>query len=271
MEIRKITDSIFFGTQFNSCNSTFIVTKDGAVVVDTPMVPAQARAWKAEIEKHTPVKYVIIQEAHTDHYCGSCYLGGTVIGNPDTVDRLQKAKVEDLIKEMAFMAPDEPKPDSSFYFRPPEIVLKGDATLRMGDRTIEILRMPGHTPQQTAVYIPDQRTVIVSDNINLASPIFVDAVPYEWLKSLDRLNELDVDIVIPGHGEVTDKSAFANMKGQIQTWLNVIGKAVDAGASLEETFKRVNEAKEFARVPKEGPMAGFFKMNVESLHRALKK
>lgn len=271
MEVRKITDSIFFGTGFNSCNSTFIVTKDGAVVVDTPMVPAQAKAWKAEIEKHAPVKYVIVQEAHTDHYCGSCYLGGTVIGNADTVDRLKKAQVQDLINEMAFMAPDEPKPDDSFYFRPPEIVLQGEATLRMGSLDVEILRVPGHTRQQTAVYVPDQRVLIASDNINLASPIFVDAVPYEWLKSLDRLNELDVDVVIPGHGEVTDRSAFGKMKAQIQVWIDVIGKAVKAGASLEETFKQINEAKEFSQVPKEGPMAGFFKMNVESLYRALKK
>ena len=61
------------------------------------------------------------------------------------------------------------------------------------------------------------------------------------------------------------------MKGKIQVWIDVIGKAVDAGASLEETFTRINEAREFSQVPKEGPMAGFFRMNVESLYKALKK
>lgn len=269
MELQSITDSIFFGTKFNSCNSTFIVTKDGAVVVDTPMAPTQAKAWKAEIEKHAPVRYVIIDEAHTDHYCGSCYLGGTVIGNSDTVEKLKQAKAEDLIKEMAFMAPDEPAPDSSFYFRPPEIVLKGEATLRMGDRTIEILRVPGHTPQQLAVYIPEDRVLIASDNVNLGSPVFIDALPYEWLTSLDRLDTLDVDVVLPGHGEATDKSAFSRMKEKIQMWLDVIGRSVAAGASMEETFNRVRASREFSQAPEEGPAAGFFRMNVESLYKAL--
>jgi hypothetical protein len=33
--------------------------------------------------------------------------------------------------------------------------------------------------------------------------------------------------------------------------VDVIGRSVKAGASLEETFKQINQAKEFSQVPKE--------------------
>jgi hypothetical protein len=47
-------------------------------------------------------------------------------------------------------------------------------------------------------------------------PIFIDALPHEWMTSLDQLSELDVDHVIPGHGEATDKRAIGMMKNMIQ-------------------------------------------------------
>ena len=269
--MQKVTDNIYAKTTFQGCNSGFIVTREGAVVIDTPMVPSEAQGWKKEIESHGPVKYVIINEAHTDHYCGGCYLGGTLIGTEESLNALKAAKVEDLIKELSWMAPNSQGPDESFYFKPPEIVLKGEAGIHLGDHTINILSVPGHTPKQLAVHIPEERAVFTSDNINLAIPIFINAIPDAWLESLDRLNELDVDYVIPGHGEVTDKSAFALMKDKIRVWMDVIGQGIKEGEDLERVKKRVTEAKEFAELPKEGPMAGLFYMNVEALYRALVK
>ncbi len=268
--MKQITENVYAKTTFQGCNSGFIVTGEGAVVVDTPMVPAQARDWKREIERHAPVKYVIINEAHTDHYCGSCYLGGTVIGTEDSVMALKNARVDDLIRELSWMAPGSPKPDESFFFRPPEIALEGEAILHLGEHTIHILSVPGHTAKQLAVYVPEERTIFSSDNINLGIPIFIDAVPDEWIRSLDRLSELDVDHVIPGHGDVTDKSAFDKMKNMILTWMDVVGGAIKEDMDLEQTRQRVINAKEFEAIPKEGQMEGLFNMNLESLYRALK-
>ena len=269
--MQKITDHIYTETAFEGCNSSFVVTKEGAVVVDTPMVPADAQEWKRQIELHAPVKYVIINEAHIDHYCGNCYMGGTVMGTEDTYNALKNAKVEEFINTLSMLAPDSPKPDSSFCFRPPEITVESEATLHLGDHTIKILSVPGHTPKQLAVYVPEERTLFTSDNINLEMPIFISALPGEWVNSLNRLSELDVDYVIPGHGEVSDKSVLETMKNKIQLWVEVVGGAIKEGLDLEETRQRISEAKEFADIPKEEPMAGFVNMNIESLYKMLSK
>ena len=83
--MQKITENVYVETAFQGCNSSFIVTKEGAVVIDTPMVLSKLRTGVKKINEHALVKYVIINEAHTDHYCGSCYLGGTVIGTEESV------------------------------------------------------------------------------------------------------------------------------------------------------------------------------------------
>lgn len=269
--MQKITEHVYAGTAFGGCNSSFVVTKEGAVVIDTPMVPSEARDWQVKITELAPIRYVINGEAHIDHYCGNCYLGGTIIGTQSSRDAITAAKLEDLTGMLQRMSPDSPGPDESFRFRPPDIVLKGEATIYLGDHTFQILFVPGHTPQQLAVYVPEERVVFTSDNINLGIPIFSSAVPHEWLKSLDRLNKLDVDHVIPGHGEVTDRSAFMKMKGMVQMWMDIIGDAVKGGLSLEETHKKASEAGEFAGMPKEGPAGGFFNRNVDALYRAFKK
>jgi glyoxylase-like metal-dependent hydrolase (beta-lactamase superfamily II) len=269
--LQKITDNIFTETTFQGCNSSFIVTKEGAVVIDTPMVPVEAREWKTRIESHAPVRYVIINEAHIDHYCGCCYLEGTVIGTEDTYSALKNAKIEEFIGALSMLAPDSPKPDQNFYFRPPEITIESEGTLHLGDHTIRILSVPGHTPQQLAVHVPEERVLFTSDNINLEIPTFVSALPDEWIKALNRLSELDVDFVIPGHGEVSDNSVIQQMKDKIQLWIQVVGEAIKEGLELEETRQRIMEAKEFSDIPREESMAGFVNMNIESLYRILKQ
>jgi cyclase len=269
--MQKITKNVYVETGFHGCNSGFVVTKEGAVVIDTPMVPVEAMDWKQKIEAHAPVKYVIIDEAHTDHYCGSCYLGGTVIGTDESVKALRNARIEDLIRELSWMAPDSPKPDNTFYFRPPDISINGEITLYLGEYSIKVLSTPGHTAKQLAVHVPEERVLFTSDNINLAIPIFIDALPHEWIKSLNRFKELDVEYVIPGHGEVTDKSAFDTMIEKINMWMDFVGGAINDGLDIEAVRQKIMSAREFASIPKAGPMAGIFNMNLEALYRALSK
>jgi len=102
-------------------------------------------------------------------------------------------------------------------------------------------------------------------------PTFISALPDEWINSLNRLSELDVDHVIPGHGEISDRSVLQIMKDKIQLWVEVVGGAIKEGLDLEETRQRIMEAKEFADIPKEEPMAGFVNMNIESLCKILSK
>ena len=142
-------------------------------------------------------------------------------------------------------------------------------TLFLGDHTFHLIHMPGHTPYNLAVYVPEEGVVFTSDNINLGTPFFGACEPEDWLQSLEHLGFLDVKKVVPGHGEVTDKSCFAVMSGIVKKWRDVVAEAVNKGMSLEEALQKVPEAEMFAGVPKEGPEGYFLRLNIERIYRTL--
>ena len=59
--IREIAPDVFVETEYHGANVAFIVSGEGVILVDAPMLPKQARHWLKEIQKRTgePVRYII--------------------------------------------------------------------------------------------------------------------------------------------------------------------------------------------------------------------
>jgi cyclase len=268
--VQKISPNVYVETGFHGCNSGFVVTTEGIVMVDTPMVPAEAKNWAAEIAKHGTLRYVIDGEPHTDHISGNCYFSGVLIGHEGTRKAVQTIKLDTLKEALQRLAPGAPPPDKDFRFRPPEITINDRMTLYLGKHTFQLLNMQGHTPFQVTVYVPEERVVFVSDNINTRIPYFFQSVPGEWLKTLDRLQEMDVDKIVPGHGDVQDKSYLPKMKRTIQTWLDTVAEAMDKGMSSEEAQKKLTFAREFPELPRDERTATVVRNNVARIYEYLK-
>jgi glyoxylase-like metal-dependent hydrolase (beta-lactamase superfamily II) len=130
--------------------------------------------------------------------------------------------------------------------------------------------MPGHTPFQTVVYIPEKRIVFTSDNISRAVPFFHQAVPDVWLKTLKEMEKLDVDYVVPGHGEVGDKSVFKEMYDNVVIWTKTVKKAIAAGKSEEETMKTTDMYKKLPNLPRDERTPGIIAMNLGAIYKYYK-
>ena len=267
--MKKVTDNIYVESELSRCNNSYVVTSDGVVVIDTPMIPADAKKMVAETAEFGPVRYVINGEPHGDHVSGNCYYGGTVVAHEGTREMMLDLKREDFVKDLKHMAPDSPV-DDDFQYRLPEITFSDKMSLYLGDHSFHMVHLPGHTPYNIAVHVPEERTIFTSDNINLRIPIFISAVPDKWLESLNYLEQLDVDIVVPGHGEVCGKEAFAEMGQKVKNWVNVVSGAIDRKLSVQDAIDLVLNDNRFADLSTEGPDAMFVKGNVENLYRILK-
>src|SRR4029077_6230712 len=84
-----------------------------------------------------------------------------------------------------------------------------DYTLKFGGAEVQLYSFGrGHTGDDTMVYFPDARVVMVSDQITDAAPI-VDFAnggsAKEWTQILDGVLKLDFDMAIPGRGEPKSK------------------------------------------------------------------
>jgi glyoxylase-like metal-dependent hydrolase (beta-lactamase superfamily II) len=96
-------------------------------------------------------------------------------------------------------------------------VLKDDDVVRIGDYLFECIETPGHTAGHICLYEPGKKLFICGDhilgditpNITLSSE---ERNPLkEYLMSLDKVYDLDVELVLPGH-----RSIFKNQKERIQ-------------------------------------------------------
>ena len=239
--MQKITENVYAETGFRGCNPGFVVTKEGVVMIDTPMVPTHALKWREEIRKHGKVHYLINTEPHIDHFSGNYYFDGTVVAHEGTKQKMSTFSVEHLKGLIKPKFPESLALMNEFSFRLPTITFSQNLTLYLGDHTFQLIHLPGHTPFEVAVYIPEERVVFTSDNVFYKVQAWLkDALPYEWLDSLKRIQELDTDVLVPGHGSICDRSYIPEMSTIIQAWIDTVTAAIEQGISLEEAQSKIS-------------------------------
>ncbi len=271
--MQRITDNVYAETELPGCNCGFVVTKEGVVMIDTPMVPTDAIRWRDEIAKHGPVLYLINGEPHDDHFAGSHFFGGTVVGHEGTREAILAASVEELKERLQHMAPESLPFMAELNYRPPTITFSERLTLYAGNHTFRLIHVPGHTPFQVAVYVPEERVVFTSDNVVYrVQSLLSESLPYEWLDSLNLIQELEADVLVPGHGDICDTNYISEMAAFIQAWIDAVAGAIDRGMSLEETQDKVSLLDRYPMPPHIGFLAQKWQhANVARLYEVLKK
>jgi len=88
--------------------------------------------------------------------------------------------------------------------RPTRRLRDGDR-IDLGDRTLTVLHLPGHTPGSIALYDPEHRMLFTGDVVYDPVEELLDDLTgsdiAQYRASMRRLRELDVDTVHAGHGE----------------------------------------------------------------------
>lgn len=271
--MEKISEHVYVETHFTGCNVGFIVTCSGVVMVDTPMVPEDAMTWRREIASFGPVRYLIISEPHLDHFAGNYFFDGTIIAHEGIRKAIIANKVNDFRKRINNIAPGSLSLLKDFYYRLPEITFSQNLTLFLGDHTFHILHMPGHTAFQTAVYIPQERVVFTSDNIFCRlQALMSESLPFQWLESIQQLQELEADIFVPGHGEICGKDYLPEMSRFIKDWIDAVSDAIEKGISLEEACETIEFFDRYTVPPgSESAKKWLQHKNVERLYKVLSR
>jgi cyclase len=253
--MERVTQAIFTDTTLRGCNPSYVVTTDGVVVIDTPQLPTRAVAMRAEAETHGPIRYLINTEHHVDHIFGNYFFkgAGAVVEHQALFDNFMVVTPDLDPYEYAKEAipTDDPAgaaifPDRGTYYANPNkgsIVFSGDLTLRVGDKTFQILHTPGHTPGQVAVFVPEDRVVFTGDTIFSGCQTWLMTSDVDrWITALGRIAALDVAHVVPGHGPVTTPDYLAVQRSNLLDWKAAVAAAVAQGWSRMETIERVSFA-----------------------------
>jgi cyclase len=149
---------------------------------------------------------------------------------------------------------------------PPTRTFDGRLELEVGGKPVELVEVgPAHTRGDTIVHSPLDQAVFTGDILFVGGTPIVWAGPLaNWIAACDYILGLDVEVIVPGHGPVTDKAGVV----QVRDYLSF----VDAEATAR--FAAGMDAWEAARDIALGSFSGLgergrIAVNVEAVYRGL--
>ncbi len=273
--MKEVAPGVFAETEYRGCNNGCIVTEAGLVLVDPPMCPTHALDWKRAAGGLGEIRFLINTEHHGDHVGGNFFFReATLVAHAVTRENTPEG-----IGTLAFWRSrmEESDPEGLPLLEDYAITLQDltydeGMTLHLGGREIRLIHKPGHTGGQTLVYLPDARALLPGDNVcNDWPPLLQSGAAGHWLDCLDFVEAMDVDAIVPGHGEPCGKEAIALLRRDIHELMNRVRDCIAKGASEEETRSAVPYDRRWRSVPEvfHERYAMLFDKGVGNLYREL--
>ena len=223
-------------------NLSFIITDDGVVVVNAGDNYLLAKSLHQEIKALTdqPVKYVVLENAQGHAMLGMTYWqeqGATVVAHEDAAREIEANGQRSLesaanrTRDKAFLT-QLGTPDKTFRDR---------VELQMGDETIEVLYLgAAHAPGDIAVWAPERRALITGDLAfhERMLPIFEYTDTAGWIETWDKLEAIEADYIIPGHGgPVNDFDVLRQYTRDYLVYLREeVQRILDEGGTLNDAY-----------------------------------
>ncbi len=228
-------------TNGEDSNTTFIITTEGVIIIDTRPTPTEARKVLKEIRKLTdlPIVYTINTHYHGDHTFGNQVFKSSksIIAHKNVRDTLIKSGQDHLSLFKTFGLPGMDEVEIT----PPNIVYEKGMEIWLGEYRLQLLyHGKGHTNGDTIIFLDQLRTVITGDLVfNKKIPYMADAYIDEWIESLKYIQFLKNETVIPGHGPIGGRPTVIAMKHYLMDLKERVLEQLKDKKSLEETQNAV--------------------------------
>ncbi|MDY0386432.1 MAG: MBL fold metallo-hydrolase [Methanolobus sp.] len=182
---------------------------NGKILVDTGM---NTEGLVAEIEKNIDIKnleLIILTHCHYDHTASALEIA-----------RLSGAKIAIHKDDAPLLKNDNVSAAALFGYKSPPI--EPDILLSNGDRIpigndeeLEVIHTPGHTPGGICLYESNSKGLFSGDTVfpngSIGRTDFEGGNRSQLSESINKLVQLDVETLYPGHGEVTSNEVNKNI------------------------------------------------------------
>ena len=198
---------------------------------------------------------------------GAARLGGAGRALGKVFGALGLAKVSNLIAAGPFVD----RIFGGFTFSGIELVPPGrtfddQLTLDVGGKTVELIEVgPAHTRGDVMVHLPEERVLFAGDVLFIGGhPILWEGPVGNWIRALEQILDMDPEVIVPGHGPITDTHGVARLKDYFVALSAEVEKRFEAGMGPVEMARDV-ELEGFDEWGDPERLA----VNVDSLYREL--
>jgi len=227
-------------------NAGFVVTDEGAVVVNTMNTPFRARELLYEIRRRTdlPVRYVINTDAHPDVVLGNeafmAEKSAIIATTPAAAEMREYAR--DLRRRLAW--------DENWRLQarmrgihptPPTQTFDTELRIKLGGEEIRAVRLSGgHSNGDAVVHLGQQRVVFLGHLFESGFfPRLDQSDVRRWIEILRELESWDVDLYVPAHGPPGGKKELAEFRRYLEWLSNEIATRVAEGKSMGEVKREL--------------------------------
>lgn len=182
--VKRITagnGSVFTGPGTN----TYLVGIDEITVIDPG--PAIKNHIDAILSASPKIKQILVTHTHPDHSPGV---------------RLLKNELE--IPAYGMLTSSAKNQDTTFN---PQRILTDGELFEEDDFTIEVVHTPGHASNHLCYILKEEKLIFTGDHIMNGSTVVIgppDGNMKQYIHSLEKLKNYDIEKIAPGHGELLD-------------------------------------------------------------------
>ncbi len=268
----RVADDIYVFTSelYVKVTAGAVLTSDGVVIIDTLLFPQETHAILDLVRRKSkqPVLCVINTHSHSDHVYGNyLFNGAEVIAHELCRQALERHGEEELngakeqIPELA-----------EVQLRLPTITFTEELTLRLGDKTLQLIHTPGTTPDSMVVYVREDKVLFAGDTV-MPVPYIVAGDRLELMASLRAIASLSVDNIVQGHGGVIlrgeIKETLRSSIAYLETIYRKVRQKVEAGAPRDELRRIDIESCGKSRIPLDGMVQDLHQANLEAIYNQL--
>jgi len=207
------------------------------LVIDATAGPINAKNFIAAIRKITdkPFRQLINTHHHSDHVGGNQYfMPVEIVAHPYLREEVLKTAATTpplWAKREGFAEGTEERKVVA-----PTTTFEGKLTYHYGKTLVELITMtPSHTWGDTVVYLPQHKIMWAGDiGFFYVVPFFQNAHVPMWLEVLDKINAMDVETIVPGHGPIGGKKELKEMGEYFRVLNSEAKKRFESGMGAGE-------------------------------------
>ncbi|NIO84551.1 MAG: hypothetical protein GTN68_28725, partial [Candidatus Aminicenantes bacterium] len=122
----------------------------------------------------------------------------------------------------------------------PHLLFSDELDLFLGDLKIQLKFVGGHSPATISIYVPSEGVLFAGDNIeNECHPSMIGARFDILLKILKKIEEMNIEYIIPGHGPVGNRELATKQRRYYEEMWEYTKNLKDSGTGKEEITRRV--------------------------------